>query len=59
MTITEAPNTDLRHLAAHTVVIKGVKIYQNGVSVEYSDLEIMQMIGRAVRNPLYRLLCVY
>lgn len=34
--------------AAHTVVIKGVQIYQNGVNVEYSDLDVMQMLGRAV-----------
>lgn len=35
-------------LAAHIVVIKDVRIFQNGVSQEYSDLDIMQMIGRAV-----------
>ena len=35
--------------AAHTVVVKGVHMYQNGSNVEYSDLDIMQMIGRAVR----------
>ena len=35
-------------LAAHIVVIKDVKLFQNGVSQEYSDLDIMQMIGRAV-----------
>lgn len=34
--------------AAHIVVIKDVKLFQNGVSQEYSDLDIMQMIGRAV-----------
>ena len=34
--------------AAHTVVIKGVKIYQGNGSQEYSDLDIMQMLGRAV-----------
>lgn len=34
--------------AAHIVVIKDVKVFQNGVSREYSDLDIMQMIGRAV-----------
>jgi hypothetical protein len=40
----------LRHwmTAAHTVVIKGVKMFQGGAVKEYSDLEIMQMIGRAV-----------
>ncbi|KAH9060008.1 P-loop containing nucleoside triphosphate hydrolase protein [Lactarius vividus] len=35
------------NLPAHIVVIKDVKIFQNGVSQEYSDLDIMQMIGRA------------
>jgi ATP-dependent DNA helicase HFM1/MER3 len=35
-------------LAAHIVVIKDVRIFQNGVSQEYSDLDITQMIGRAV-----------
>ena len=34
--------------AAHTVVIKGVKLFRDGVMKEYTDLEIMQMIGRAV-----------
>lgn len=34
--------------AAHMVVIKDVKIFQNGISQEYSDLDITQMIGRAV-----------
>ena len=34
--------------AAHTVVIKGVKLFQNNTSQEYSDLDVMQMIGRAV-----------
>lgn len=37
------------NLPAHTVVIKGVHLYQNGANVEYSDLDIMQMIGRAGR----------
>ncbi|TCD63539.1 Sec63 [Steccherinum ochraceum] len=37
------------NLPAHTVVVKGVKIYQNNTSQEYSDLDIMQMIGRAGR----------
>ncbi|KAI8989727.1 P-loop containing nucleoside triphosphate hydrolase protein [Trametes punicea] len=37
------------NLPAHTVVIKGVKLFQNGSSQEYSDLDIMQMIGRAGR----------
>ena len=36
-------------VAAHTVIILGTKQW-NGVSfVEYSDLDVMQMIGRAVR----------
>ncbi|KAI0807705.1 P-loop containing nucleoside triphosphate hydrolase protein [Fomes fomentarius] len=37
------------NLPAHTVVIKGVKLYQNNASQEYSDLDVMQMIGRAGR----------
>lgn len=37
-------------LAAHTVIIKGVKVFQNNVNQEYSDLDIMQMIGRAVSD---------
>ncbi|KAI0950168.1 hypothetical protein AcV7_008716 [Taiwanofungus camphoratus] len=37
------------NLPAHTVVIKGVKIFQNNTSQEYSDLDIMQMMGRAGR----------
>lgn len=32
------------------VVIKGVRTFQNGKSQEYSDLDIMQMLGRAVRH---------
>lgn len=35
--------------AAHTVVIKGVKIFQNNANKEYSDLDVMQMLGRAGR----------
>jgi replicative superfamily II helicase len=35
-------------LAAHMVIIKGVKTFQNNASVEYSDLDILQMLGRAV-----------
>ncbi|KIK97520.1 hypothetical protein PAXRUDRAFT_10143 [Paxillus rubicundulus Ve08.2h10] len=35
--------------AAHMVIIKGVKIYQNGEMREYSDLDVMQMMGRAGR----------
>jgi ATP-dependent DNA helicase HFM1/MER3 len=38
--------------AAHMVVIKGVRTFQNGKSQEYSDLDIMQMLGRAVRHAL-------
>ncbi|KAG0697011.1 DEAD-domain-containing protein [Suillus ampliporus] len=37
------------NLPAHLVVIKGVKLFQNGESKEYSDLDIMQMMGRAGR----------
>ncbi|KAH9966525.1 P-loop containing nucleoside triphosphate hydrolase protein [Russula dissimulans] len=37
------------NLPAHVVVIKDVRLYQSGVSQEYSDLDIMQMIGRAGR----------
>ncbi|KAH9857195.1 P-loop containing nucleoside triphosphate hydrolase protein [Lenzites betulinus] len=37
------------NLPAHTVIIKGVKLYQNNASLEYSDLDVMQMIGRAGR----------
>ncbi|KAF8205795.1 hypothetical protein K438DRAFT_2014648 [Mycena galopus ATCC 62051] len=37
------------NLPAHTVVIKGVQIFQNNMSVEYSDLDVMQMLGRAGR----------
>ncbi|KIJ69181.1 hypothetical protein HYDPIDRAFT_24034 [Hydnomerulius pinastri MD-312] len=37
------------NLPAHMVVIKGVKLYQNGEMREYSDLDIMQMMGRAGR----------
>jgi ATP-dependent DNA helicase HFM1/MER3 len=42
----DLPNTF--PLAAHIVVIKDVRLFQNSVSQEYSDLDIMQMIGRAV-----------
>ncbi|KAG6860959.1 hypothetical protein C0995_005623 [Termitomyces sp. Mi166 len=35
--------------AAHMVVIKGVQTFNNNTSVEYSDLDIMQMLGRAGR----------
>ncbi|THH08313.1 hypothetical protein EW145_g2777 [Phellinidium pouzarii] len=37
------------NLPAHTVVIKGVKLYQNNAWQEYSDLDVVQMIGRAGR----------
>ncbi|KAF8637338.1 hypothetical protein AX17_002839 [Amanita inopinata Kibby_2008] len=37
------------NLPAHTVIIKGVHVYQNSANIEYSDLDIMQMIGRAGR----------
>ena len=36
--------------AAHTVVIRGVHTFQNNAVVEYSDLDVMQMLGRAVRS---------
>ncbi|PPQ81219.1 LOW QUALITY PROTEIN: hypothetical protein CVT25_015743 [Psilocybe cyanescens] len=35
------------HEAAHMVVIKGVRLFQNNASKEYSDLDVMQMLGRA------------
>ncbi|KIY42928.1 P-loop containing nucleoside triphosphate hydrolase protein [Fistulina hepatica ATCC 64428] len=37
------------NLPAHTVVVKGVHIFQNNSSVEYSDLDLIQMLGRAGR----------
>ncbi|TFK42447.1 hypothetical protein BDQ12DRAFT_732098 [Crucibulum laeve] len=37
------------NLPAHIVVIKGVHTFQNNASIEYSDLDIMQMLGRAGR----------
>ncbi|KAL0581143.1 ATP-dependent DNA helicase MER3, partial [Marasmius crinis-equi] len=37
------------NLPAHTVVIRGVYTFQNNASVEYSDLDVMQMLGRAGR----------
>ncbi|KAL1720053.1 hypothetical protein EV715DRAFT_262894 [Schizophyllum commune] len=37
------------NLPAHTVVIKGVHMFQNNMSMEYSDLDIVQMLGRAGR----------
>ncbi|KIY66335.1 P-loop containing nucleoside triphosphate hydrolase protein [Cylindrobasidium torrendii FP15055 ss-10] len=37
------------NLPAHTVVIKGVYTFQNNASMEYSDLDVMQMLGRAGR----------
>ncbi|PCH39192.1 nucleoside triphosphate hydrolase protein, partial [Wolfiporia cocos MD-104 SS10] len=38
------------NLPAHTVIIKGVKIFRNNTTQEYSDLDIMQMMGRAGRS---------
>jgi len=43
--------------AAHMVVIKDVRLYQNGVSQEYSDLDITQMIGRAVSSICLNFIC--
>lgn len=37
------------NLPCHTVVLKGTVGYQDGQLCEYSDLEIMQMLGRAGR----------
>ncbi|EJD02191.1 P-loop containing nucleoside triphosphate hydrolase protein [Fomitiporia mediterranea MF3/22] len=37
------------NLPAHTVVIKGVKLYVTNGWREYSDLDVVQMIGRAGR----------
>ncbi|KAF6764008.1 Sec63 Brl domain-containing protein [Ephemerocybe angulata] len=37
------------NLPAHLVIVKGVQLWQNGRSAEYSDLDIMQMLGRAGR----------
>ncbi|RUS28853.1 Sec63 Brl domain-containing protein [Jimgerdemannia flammicorona] len=37
------------NLPAHLVIIKSTKGYTNGTFQEYSDLEILQMIGRAGR----------
>ncbi|TFK76347.1 P-loop containing nucleoside triphosphate hydrolase protein [Pluteus cervinus] len=37
------------NLPAHMVVIKGVHTFQNNQTVEYSDLDIIQMLGRAGR----------
>ena len=37
------------NLPAHLVVIKSTQQYQTGGYKEYSDLDIMQMIGRAGR----------
>ncbi|KAG6898259.1 hypothetical protein C0992_000704 [Termitomyces sp. T32_za158] len=36
--------------AAHMVVIKGVQTFNKNASVEYSDLDVMQMMGRAVNK---------
>ncbi|EPS99015.1 hypothetical protein FOMPIDRAFT_1031123 [Fomitopsis schrenkii] len=37
------------NLPAHTVILKGVKVFQNNALQEYSDLDVMQMMGRAGR----------
>lgn len=37
------------NLPCHLVVLKGTVGYQNGQLTEYSDLEVMQMLGRAGR----------
>ena len=37
------------NLPCHMVIIKGTVSYEAGAVKEYSDLEIMQMIGRAGR----------
>ena len=37
------------NLPCHTVILKGTSGYQNGELKEYSDLEVMQMLGRAGR----------
>lgn len=35
------------------VVIKGVHVFQNNRFVEYSDLDIVQMLGRAVSQQFH------
>lgn len=45
----ETWRTNQISLAAHMVIIKGVHTYQNNASKEYSDLDVMQMLGRAGR----------
>ncbi|KAG6900409.1 hypothetical protein C0993_011102 [Termitomyces sp. T159_Od127] len=37
------------NLPAHMVVIKGVQTFNKNTSVEYSDLDVIQMMGRAGR----------
>ncbi len=37
------------NLPCRTVILKGTATYQNGEFMEYSDLEVMQMLGRAGR----------
>lgn len=37
------------NLPCHTVILKGTSGYQDGKVAEYSDLEVMQMLGRAGR----------
>lgn len=36
------------YLAAHTVVIKGTQMWSGAAWTEYCDLDVMQMLGRAV-----------
>ncbi|SAL96238.1 hypothetical protein [Absidia glauca] len=40
------------NLPAHLVIIKSTKGYQNGTLEEYSDIDILQMVGRAGRPGL-------
>ncbi|KAI8141933.1 Sec63 Brl domain-containing protein [Fennellomyces sp. T-0311] len=40
------------NLPAHLVIIKSTKCYQSGALVDYSDIELLQMIGRAGRPGL-------
>ncbi|KAI8992252.1 P-loop containing nucleoside triphosphate hydrolase protein [Pilobolus umbonatus] len=46
------------NLPAHLVIIKSTKGYQNGCLSEYSDLDILQMMGRAGRVGLDTSGCV-
>jgi hypothetical protein len=45
--IFSSDNTD-DQIAAHTVVIKGVHAFYNNAYHEYSDLDVTQMLRRAV-----------